>query len=232
MSLLSDLINLNLTDTTEKIIAEYVWWVFYLSIALSLFLLWLLPVFFIFVFLLAGSEDRDSIWEAKLGYALILVAFSDFGSDSVFGDDYRVGLCFLFSCFNRFCVSEFGIDLESFFFFFFDVSTRLENCWWRSFSSDFECFSLRSCLVSVCFKSFENNRCRFQMFLSIIIYLRIFPWIDHILRVLFERLFLLYQFVWEITAHIISSVFERFSIFFLGIWNQLYVWIVFWWHFL
>lgn len=28
MSLLSDLVNLNLSETTEKIIAEYVWWVF------------------------------------------------------------------------------------------------------------------------------------------------------------------------------------------------------------
>lgn len=35
MSLLSDLINLNLSDTTEKVIAEYIWLVSFLSLFLS-----------------------------------------------------------------------------------------------------------------------------------------------------------------------------------------------------
>jgi len=45
MSLLSDLINLDLSDTTDKIIAEYIW---YQSVPLPLFLQSLFSVFYPF----------------------------------------------------------------------------------------------------------------------------------------------------------------------------------------
>lgn len=37
MSLLSDLINLNLSGDTQKIIAEYIWWVFFATPLMGLF---------------------------------------------------------------------------------------------------------------------------------------------------------------------------------------------------
>lgn len=61
MSLLSDLINLNLSETTNKVIAEYVWWVFshYFLLLSSVIPLFATVFSLVNLFILAKNRFRD-----------------------------------------------------------------------------------------------------------------------------------------------------------------------------